>query len=426
MRRRIRPTTEDLEPRVVLSMTTLTPRDATPPAEQTDDSSTTPDVDRTDETQSVATGPVNDTRPTDTPAETRTTEPADVTAVDSASELKRITLLKRAQNDQPAQDVLVTGVTVSVTETDRVDEVSTTPIRTDVEDTVDDEVDTAVDDISNDRETTDDGIETDESIGVTATSDVVVVDTARDDGHAETVEAAPDVVTATLRTVEEPVESRTDNESEESETDASESDDLATASATSWIDALGNSTLSWFGMSGEGSHVDVEPLAEQTASAAGVAGVLSLMAFGRKGLNDSDRLFSNGLRGLLDLRDWRPTRSSNRRRQKGLPVHTTRKDAAVATAANLDEPEMSEAFLMSVAVPVSPESFAMSSIPADDDGSSGHDSQSTAAMAGVGVTVAAGGWAARQKLGRRNQRQSRPPQMDFGGTTFTRPDQHVG
>ena len=207
--------------------------------------------------------------------------------------------------------------------------------------------------------------------------------------------------------------------------EATNSDAFSSVAATGWLSALQESLLSWFTTTTNGNDAQVEPLAEQTASAAGVAGVLSLMAFGRKGLGDADRL-SASLRGLFDVRDWKPSRSLSRRRQKSLPGQSTSRKEAVAVApANLAEPELSDAFLMSVAVPVNPQSFAMSSIPADGDGSNGDDSDLTTTTAVVAATAAAGGWAARRNSTGAKQQSSRP-QIEFGGTTFTRPRQHVG
>ena len=440
MRRRIRPTTEDLEPRVVLSVASLTPRSAEPPVEETrtespDDTATeTPDVadNSTVGAEPIDATPVSTTRAPDDVVGSSSSNidrvdsidsvsnpvdsvSDDVAAVDPNIELKRIARLKRLQDDRLSDSTTTVGVVT------RVDVIDSEPID------ARDDVDTNLGDV---RDVTD-GDDIEKTEAAVAAKTHVVSDSANTRVANVSLPAeADEYVTAASRVdIAVAKQALLEVAAARATAETTDTGEVTNASALSWIDSLHSSALSWFGMgtgTNDGSS-SVDPLTQQTASAAGVAGVLSLMAFGRKGMGESDRLLSGTWRGLLDLRDWRPTRSTNRRKQKSLPGQSARREPVAVAPDSLDEPELSDAFLMSVAVPVSPDAFAMSSIPADDDAANGETSQADmfAATAAVGATVAAGNWAARQ---RSNGCQSKPaphPQINFGGTTFTRPRQKI-
>ena len=134
MRRRIRGTTEDLEPRVVLSVTSLVPRDATPPADAVSDSSiATPDeataadsgrvtesveepVDSTNSSDLVDAGPPSSLPDTD--QNIGTDEP-----VDSVSQSRRGTQVSETTRDQSSV-LIIREITVNVNDT--VDDASAT------------------------------------------------------------------------------------------------------------------------------------------------------------------------------------------------------------------------------------------------------------------------------------------------------------
>lgn len=443
MRRRIRPTTEDLEPRVVLSVGSLTPRDATPP----DDRNDSTDVVETDTTPATDNGrgeadPV--VEPTDSGSSANSSIDTRSDAADTGSTDRIDEPLDSAPQSPTVRRVRLDGITL-----DRTPVVTVIPqVIVNVIDSFDDTTvtradgvvptePTRTDTIDLDRKDVDVDLDVIDARGVTDDRDIEGEDAsiaANEQDAAESADVQTDDAVApataergvTAVTVQEAVDSElTFLEVAASEqADATDSDGLSNVAATDWLNGLQDSIRSWFGTTSDGDHAEVEPLAEQTASVAGVAGVLSLMAFGRKGLGDADRL-PGALRGLLDLRDWRPTRSSNRRRQKSLPGHPAGRKQPVAAPVSLDEPELSDAFLMSVAVPVNPQSFSMSSIPADGTGSNDNDSNVTTTTAVVGVTAAAGGWAARRKSSSEKQKPARP-QIEFGGTTFTRPKEYVG
>ena len=476
MRRRIRPATEDLEPRVVLSMGSLTPRPAEPPVEDTHtespteaapDEISTPIESGTTDPELVDSTPISgdstpvielvDNQPNDVddrtePDNTITidTEPADVvTAADvlnvNTDALKKVARLKRLRHNHAVDTTPTAGVVTDVapTETEPADTHTTViaDIRNEISarpvepvhggdgDSRDEDVDTGLGDITDVRDVTDG-----EEIEATP---VQVNARTQHEGDTESTHTAN--VTGTTEAAELIAAAREVSDlgdrgiitlqatAARAADETSEADTISTPSATSWIDSLHSSALSWFGPHSD-VGTEVEPLAEHSASAAGVAGILSLMAFGRRGMADSERLFSGAFRGLLDWRDWRPSRSTNRRRQKPIPGESTRKEPVAVAPENLDEPDLSNAFLMSVAVPVSPDAFAMSAIPADAEGVESENSKTdmVAATAAVSATVAAGGWAARQRSGGRQSKPSARPQIDFGGTTFTRPQHRAG
>lgn len=447
MRRRIRPSAEDLEPRVVLSVTSLVPRDATPPADDTSDSpdatldeATTTDTDRT-ATEPVA-DPVDSGSSSDLVDADAQSDVPDVgqnagtdQPVDSVSQSRPV---KRDQLNEITQDqtAVVVAREITVNVIDSVDDAGVT--RADVgvseaertriasSDSGGNAIDAELDDVIDFRDTTDDsGIETEDASVAARKHDVVEFGDVQSSDSVVQVTDEGGVVAEPTQIAEDGSELSFLEVVADERAEAANSDEFSNVAATGWLSALQESLLSWFGATTDGDEAQAEPLAEQAVSAAGVAGVFSLMAFGRKGLGDADRLPA-ALRGLLDLRDWRPSRISNRRRQKSLPGQSTgRKEAVASASANLDEPELSDAFLMSVAVPVNPQSFAMSSIPADGEGSNDDDFDMTATTAVVAVTAAAGGWAARRNSTGGKQQQPRP-QIEFGGTTFTRPRQDVG
>lgn len=471
MRRRIRPATEDLEPRVVLSVGSLTPRTAEPPVEEPrsetpaeEPAAQSPDAGASGRTnlEPVAVTPAittttPDDSPTSQPVDAPTdnvadrneptvvaidAEPADVITVNPDA-LKKIARLKQQQNNvvdvRPTTGVVTqvpatdteTVNTQSDTEPDVRDDIVVRPVEPtaiDDADSRDDEVDTDLGDLTDVRDVTD-GEEIDSASTAVKLKSHHSSDAAETAVAEATVPNRTDSLVAAARERVALEESglATKASAERDTGEASEVDTLGTPSAVSWIDSLHNSALSWFGTNTEAGPEN-ERLAEHTASAAGVAGVLSLMAFGRRGMGDSERLFSGALRGLLDLRDWRPSRSTNRRRQKSVPNEPTRKEPVAVAPENLDEPELSDAFVMSVAVPVNPNAFAMSAIPADTDasGSDASESNVAATTAVVGATVAAGGFAARQRSGGRRSKPAPRQQIDFGGTTFARPQHHIG
>ncbi|MGZ0174117.1 MAG: hypothetical protein ACKVHE_31805, partial [Planctomycetales bacterium] len=209
---------------------------------------------------------------------------------------------------------------------------------------------------------------------------------------------------------------------------ASGTEGSTSVDTSSWISSLTQSMKSWFSFEGLGSGTTAE-MAGSSAPYVALAGGFSLFAVGRKGLTEADAFEADDSGIGLSKPDRRSGRVTDRRRFRWFGFATkdrrNRPSGEVSqeqpsSKANLSEPDISEAFAMSLMQSVGEDAFVLSPMPGDDDSTSDpEDSSLSLEMVAAGVITIAGGTVAGRS--RRNQRQTgMRPTIDYSGTTLPR------
>jgi hypothetical protein len=203
----------------------------------------------------------------------------------------------------------------------------------------------------------------------------------------------------------------------------------AAAESPSWIGSLTESVKSWFSFEGLGAGT-ANTMSDSSAPYVALAGGFSLVAVGRKGLTEGDA-FEADDPGVGTWRsDRRSGRPTDRRRFRWFGFATkdrrSRPSGEVSqerpnSRQNLSEPDISEAFAMSLMQSVGEDAFVLSPMPSSDElpnDDSEDSSLSLELVAAGAATVAGGAFAGRSRNGKRQKRVR--PTIDYSGTTLPR------
>ena len=199
--------------------------------------------------------------------------------------------------------------------------------------------------------------------------------------------------------------------------------------SASWIASLTDSVKSWLKFEGLESGT-AATMADSSVPYVALAGGFSLVAVGRKGLAEADAFEAEDNSVGVWKPDRRSGRVTDRRRFRWFGFATkdrrNRPSGEVSqersnSQKNLSEPDISEAFAMSLMQSVGKDAFKLSPMPSGDerpDEGSEDSSLSLELVAAGAVTVASGAFAGRS---RRSKRQKRVrPTIDYSGTTLPR------
>jgi hypothetical protein len=209
---------------------------------------------------------------------------------------------------------------------------------------------------------------------------------------------------------------------------ASATESSTSVDMSSWISSLTQSMKSWFSFEGLGSGTTAE-MADSSVPYVALAGGFSLLAVGRKGLTEADMFEADDSGIGLSKPDRRSGRVTDRRRFRWFGFATkdrrSRPSGEVSreqpsSKASLSEPDISEAFAMSLMQSVGEDAFVLSPMPGgDDSGSDAEDSSLSLELFAAGAITIAGGTVAGRS--RRNKRQTgMRPTIDYSGTTRMR------
>lgn len=196
----------------------------------------------------------------------------------------------------------------------------------------------------------------------------------------------------------------------------------------SWLSSLASSLKSWLALEGLGAETSTT-IAETRVPFVAIAGGFTLAAAGRKGMveGDADDFEESG--GGLSKSERRAGRVTDRRRCRWIDFLTKHRTAhrcgevaleRPASPVNLAEPDVSEAFAMSLLQPVSRESFLLTPIheaeKSEESESSEADSFWSPEIVASGAVAVAGGTVMRRA--RHGQRRTtHRPVIDYTGTT---------
>ena len=202
---------------------------------------------------------------------------------------------------------------------------------------------------------------------------------------------------------------------------------VASENAGSWVSSLADSLKSWLSLEGFGAGTDGVMTDSGTPYVA-LAGGFSLVAVGRKGLSDSDAIESDD----AGFGRWKPDRRSGRlserrrfrwfgfatkdgRQRPVGEVHTERRSTP-----ELSDPDVSEAFVMSLMESVGNDAFVLSPMAGQDESAEDvEDSSLSIELVAAGAaTVVGGTCVARHRMGRRQSLVR--PTIDYSGTTLPR------
>jgi len=202
---------------------------------------------------------------------------------------------------------------------------------------------------------------------------------------------------------------------------------VASENAGSWVSSLADSLKSWLSLEGFGAGTDGVMTDSGTPYVA-LAGGFSLVAVGRKGLSDSDAIESDDAGFGRWKPDRRSGRLSERRRFRWFgfatkdgcqrpvgEVHTERRSTP-----DLSDPDVSEAFVMSLMESVGNDAFVLSPMAGQDESAEDvEDSSLSIELVAAGAaTVVGGTCVARHRMGRRQSLVR--PTIDYSGTTLPR------
>lgn len=195
----------------------------------------------------------------------------------------------------------------------------------------------------------------------------------------------------------------------------------------SWIASLTDSVKSWLKFEGLETGT-AATMTDSSVPYVALAGGFSLVAVGRKGFTESDAFEADE----PGVGSWKPDRRSgrvtDRRRFRWFGFTTkdrrNRPGGEVTqeqpeSKQNLSEPDISEAFAMSLMQSVGENTFKLSPMPSRDelpDESSEDSSLSIELVAAGAVTIAGGTMVGRS----RNSKTLSRPTFDYSGTTLPR------
>lgn len=207
------------------------------------------------------------------------------------------------------------------------------------------------------------------------------------------------------------------------------SDSSAGSESASWISSLTESVKSWVKFEGLESGT-AATMADSSVPYVALAGGFSLVAVGRKGLAESDAFEAEDNSVGVWKPDRRSGRVTDRRRFRWFGFATkdrrNRPSGEISqeqptSKQNLSEPDISEAFAMSLMQSVGKDAFVLSPMPSGDEvaDENSEDSSLSLELVAVGAaTVAGGAFAGRSRSNKRQKRVR--PTINYSGTTLPR------
>jgi hypothetical protein len=205
------------------------------------------------------------------------------------------------------------------------------------------------------------------------------------------------------------------------------SESVAGENAGSWISSLADSLKSWLSLEGLGT-VTVGVMSNAGVPCVALAGGFSLVAVGRKGFSETEAFESDDSGFGCWKADRRSGRPSERRRFRWFGFATKDKRQRPAgevstesrSTPNLSDPDLSDAFVMSLMDSVGNDAFVLSPIAGQDDtGADAEGSRLSVELVAAGAaTVVGGTCVARRRMGRRQTLVR--PMIDYSGTTLPR------
>lgn len=203
----------------------------------------------------------------------------------------------------------------------------------------------------------------------------------------------------------------------------------ADGDAPSWIGSLTESVKSWFSFEGLGAG-KANTISNSSVPYVALAGGFSLVAVGRKGLTEADAFEADDPGVGVWKPDRRSGRPTDRRRFRWFGFATkdrrSRSSGEVsqerqASKQNLSEPDISEAFAMSLMQSVGEDAFVLSPMPSDGElpNDDSEDSSLSLELISVGAATVAGGALAGRSRSSKRQKRVRPT-IDYSGTTLPR------
>lgn len=199
--------------------------------------------------------------------------------------------------------------------------------------------------------------------------------------------------------------------------------------SASWIASLTESVKSWLKFEGLESGT-VSTMTDSSVPYVALAGGFSLVAVGRKGLAEADAFEAEDTSVGVWKPDRRSGRVTDRRRFRWFGFATkdrrNRPSGEISqeeptSKQNLSEPDISEAFAMSLMESVDEDAFVLSPMSTGDelpDDDSEDSSLSLELVAAGAATVAGGAFAGRSRSSKRQKRVR--PTIDYSGTTLPR------
>lgn len=197
----------------------------------------------------------------------------------------------------------------------------------------------------------------------------------------------------------------------------------------SWIASLTESVKSWLKFEGLESGT-AATMADSSVPYVALAGSFSLVAVGRKGLAEADAFEAEDTSVGVWKPDRRSGRVTDRRRfrwfgfatkdRRNRPSGEISKEQP-ASKQNLSEPDISEAFAMSLMQSVGEDAFKLSPMPSGDEvaDQDSEDSSLSLELVAAGAATVAGGTMARRSRSSKKKTLSRPT-IDYSGTTLPR------
>ncbi|MBL6705894.1 MAG: hypothetical protein ISQ06_07265 [Planctomycetaceae bacterium] len=203
----------------------------------------------------------------------------------------------------------------------------------------------------------------------------------------------------------------------------------ADGDAPSWIGALTESVKSWFSFEGLGAG-KANTMSDSSVPYVALAGGFSLVAVGRKGLTEADSFEADDPGVGVWKPDRRSGRPADRRRFRWFGFATkdrrSRPSGEVSqeqpsSKQNLSEPDISEAFAMTLMQSVGEDAFVLSPMPSSGElpNDDSEDSSLSFELISVGAATVAGGALAGRSRSSKRQKRVRPT-IDYSGTTLPR------
>ena len=207
------------------------------------------------------------------------------------------------------------------------------------------------------------------------------------------------------------------------------SESPAGSESASWIASLTDSVKSWLKFEGLESAT-AATMADSSVPYVALAGGFSLVAVGRKGLAEADAFEADDTSVGLRKPDRRSGRVTDRRRIRWFGFATkdrrNRPSGEVSqersnSRKNLSEPDISEAFAMSLMQSVGEDAFKLSPMPSGDElpDEGSEDSSLSLELVAAGAVTVAGGTMVSRSRSSRKKTLSRPT-IDYSGTTLPR------
>jgi hypothetical protein len=210
---------------------------------------------------------------------------------------------------------------------------------------------------------------------------------------------------------------------------SSVSETVPDVDVASWIASLTESLKSWLNFEGLGSGT-ANTMFDSSAPYMALAGGFSLVAVGRTGFTDADVFEADDQSVGQWKSDRRSGRVTDRRRfhwfgfaskdRRNRPSGEVSQERP-SLKQNLSQPDISEAFVMSLIHSVSDDAFVLSPMPTGDElpNDDSEDSSLSLELVTAGVATVAGGAYFRRSQNGKRQTFVRP-NIDYSGTTLPR------